>query len=66
MQSEDKSFKLLDDLNMENGLEIERIKKIEIKPGKLKIPKIIVNIIRKLVISEKYLHHILRHKKYCS
>ena len=60
----DKSFKLLDDLNMEKGLEIESIKKIEIKLKNLKIPKRIVNKIRKLVIPEKYLYHILRHKKY--
>lgn len=31
--------KLLDDLNMEKGLEIEEIKKMEIKLKKLKLPK---------------------------
>ena len=40
------------------------MKEIEIKLEKLKIPKTIVNIIRKSVIPEKYLHHILRPKKY--
>ena len=60
---EDKSFKLLGDLNMENGIEIERMKEIKIKLEKLKIPKTIVNRIRKLVIPKRYFHHILRHKK---
>ena len=40
-----KSFKWLDDVNMEKGIEIEKIKKIEIKLEKLKIPKKIFNII---------------------
>ena len=34
---EHKNFKLLDDLNMEKGNEIEEIKEIETKLGKLKI-----------------------------
>ena len=51
---------------MEKGIEIERIKKIEMKLEKLKVSKTIVNAVRKLVISEKYLHYILRHKKYCT
>ena len=50
---EDKNFKLLNDLNMEKGFEIEEMKEIEIKLEKLNIPKPIVNIIRKLVISKK-------------
>ena len=36
---EDKSSKLLGDLNMEKRIEIEEIKEIEIKLEKLKIPK---------------------------
>ena len=63
---EDKSSKLLRDLNMEKGIEIEQIKEIEIKLEKLKIPKTIVNTIRKLITSEKYLYHILRHRRYCA
>ena len=50
---------------MEKGLEIERIKKPEIKLEKLKIPKTMVDAITESVISKKYLYHILRHKKYC-
>ena len=42
-----KSSKLLGDLNMEKGIEIEEIKEIEINLEKLKIPKTIVNAIRK-------------------
>ena len=30
------------------------------------MPKIRVSTIKKLVISEKYLYHILRHKKFCT
>ena len=45
-----KSSKLLGDLNMEKGIEIEEIKEIEINLEKLKIPKTIVNAIRKLNI----------------
>ena len=63
---EDKSSKLLRDLNMEKGIEIEQIKEIEIKLEKLKIPKTIVNTIRKLITSEKYLYHNLRHRRYCA
>ena len=55
---------ILDDLNIEKRLEIREMKEIEIKLEKLKISKTIVNIIRKSVIPEKYLHHILRPKKY--
>ena len=62
---EDKSFKLLGDLNMEKGIEIEEMKEIEIKLEKLKIPKTIVNTIKNLIISEKCLYHILRHRRYC-
>ena len=60
-----KSSKLLSDLNIEKGLEIEEIKEIEIGLEKLKIPKTTVNTIRKLIIPEKYMHHILRLKRYC-
>ena len=59
---EHKSGKLLGNLSMEKGIEIERIKKIELRLEKLTVPKAIVNAVRKLVISEKYLYHILRHK----
>ena len=45
-----KSSKLLGELNMEKGIEIEEIKEIEINLEKLKIPKTIVNAIRKLNI----------------
>ena len=34
------------------------MKEIEMKPEKLKIQAIIVNTIRKLIITEKYLYHI--------
>ena len=51
---------------MEKGFEIERIKNIEIKLEKLKIPKTIVDAITKSVISKKkkYLYHILRLKSW--
>ena len=42
-----KSPKLLSDLNMEKGTEIEEIKEIEIKLEKLKIPKTIFNTVKK-------------------
>ena len=58
---EHKSSKLLGDLNIKKGIEIEEIKEIEIKLEKLKITKVIVNTIKKLIISEKYLPHIFRH-----
>ena len=51
-----KSSKLLSDLNMEKGIEIEEIREIEIKLEKLKIPKTIATTIKKLIITEKYLH----------
>ena len=51
---------------MEKRIEIDEIKKIEIKLEKLKIRKAIVNTIRKSVIPEKYSHHIVRHQKYCA
>ena len=55
--------KLLDDLNMEKGLEIEEIRKMEIKLKKLKLPKEIK--IKKLLLQKilgKYLYHISRQK----
>ena len=61
-----KTSKLLEDINMEKRIEIEEIKEIERKLEKLKIPKTIVNIIKKIIISEKYLYQILRHKTYCA
>ena len=33
---------------------------------KLKMLKLIVSIIKKLVVLEKYLYHILRHGKFCA
>ena len=56
--------KLIGDLNMEKGLGIEKIKRLEIKLEKLKISQTIVDTIKKSVISEKYLHNISRHGKY--
>ena len=51
---------------MKKGIEIERMNEIEIKLEKLEIPKTVIKIIKKIIISKKYLHHILRHKKYCA
>ena len=59
-----KISKLVGDLDMEKRFEIGRMRKIEIKLEKLKMPKTIVDAITKSVISKKYLYHILRHKKY--
>ena len=53
-----KISKSLKDLNIEKGIEIGEIKETDIKLKKLKIPKTIT----KLVIPEKYLQQILRHK----
>ena len=39
---------------MEKGFEIEEIKVIEIKIERLKIPKTIVDTIKKLIISDLY------------
>ena len=50
---------------MEKEIEIERIKKLEMRLKKLKVSKTIVNAVGKLVISEKYLYHILNHEKLC-
>ena len=57
--------KLLDDLNMEKGLEIEEIRKMEIKLKKLKLPK-------KIKIKNRYYKKfqeniciIFQGKKYC-
>ena len=61
-----KSSKLLGEFNMEKEIEIEEIMELELKLEKLKILPAIVNIIKKLIISEKYLHHILRHRRYCA
>ena len=61
-----KSSKLLGDLNLKKGFEIEEIIEIEIKLEKLKIPTTVINTIKKSIISEEYMHHILRHRKYCA
>ena len=47
---------------MKKGIEIDRMNEIEIKLEKLKMPKSIINTIKKVIISKKYLCHILRHK----
>ena len=60
-----KSSKLLSDLSMEKGTEINEIMEIEMKLEKLKIPTTMISTIKKSIISEKYMHHILRHRKYC-
>ena len=57
--------KLIGDLNMEKGLCIKKNKKKKIKLEKLKVSKIIADTIKKSVISEKCLHHISRHRRYC-
>ena len=57
---------LINHLNIEKGLEIERIKKIEIKLEKIKLSKTIADTIKKSVISEKCLYHISRHRRYCA
>ena len=54
--------KLIGELNMEKRLDIE---KIEIKLQKLKISQILLDTMKKSVISEKCLHHISRHRRYC-
>ena len=61
-----KGSKLLGNLNIEKGIQIEAIKEIEMELEKLKIPKTIVNAIKNLIISEKYLGRILRQRKYCA
>ena len=60
-----KSFKLLSDLNIEKGIEIEKIMEIEIKLEKLKMPMTMINTIKKSVISEKYMHQISSQRIYC-
>ena len=60
-----KSFKLLSDLNIEKGIEIEKIMEIEIKLEKLKMPMTMINTIKKSVISEKYKHQISSQRIYC-
>ena len=56
--------KLINDLNIEKRLEIEEIKKMEIKLEKIKLLKIIPDTIKKSVISDICLHHISRHRRY--
>ena len=58
--------KSTNDLNVEKGLGIERIKKIETKLQKIKLSKTIADTTKKSVISEKCLHHISRHRRYCA
>ena len=53
---------LIYDFNIGKLLEIERIKEIEIKLEKIKVSIIIADTNKKSVISEKYLHHILRQR----
>ena len=61
-----KGSKLLGNLNIEKVIKIEEIKEIEMELEKLKIPKTIVDTIKKLIISEKYFGRILRQRKYCA
>ena len=56
--------KLINHLNIEKELEIERINQMEIKLEKIKLSKAIADTIKKSVISEKCLHRIWRHRKY--
>ena len=58
--------KLINHLNIGKGLEIWRIKKTEIKLEKITLSKTIADTIKKSVISEKCLHHISRHRRYCA
>ena len=60
-----KSFKLLSDLNIEKGIEIEKIMEKEIKLERLKMPMAMINTIKKSVISEKYMHQISSQRIYC-
>ena len=61
-----KSSKLYGDLNMEKRFEIEEIKELETTQENLKIATTMINAIKKPVISEEYMHHILRHRRYCA
>ena len=54
--------KLINDLNIEKWLEIERIKKKEIKLEKIKLSKTVVDTIKKSVVSKKCLYYIWRQK----
>ena len=59
-----KSSKLLSDLNMEKVFKIEEIMETEMELGKLKMPTTVINTTKKSIISEEYMHHILRHRRY--
>ena len=58
--------KLINSLNIEKRLEIERIKKTKIKFEKIELLKTIADTSKKSVISEKCLCHISRHRRYCA
>ena len=58
--------KLINSFNIEKRLEIERIKKTKIKLEKIELLKTIADTSKKSVISEKCLHHISRHRRYCA
>ena len=58
--------KLINSLNIEKRLEIERIKKTKIKLEKIEPLKTIADTSKKSVISEKCLRHISRHRRYCA
>ena len=66
IEGESKATKLLTDSNFEKGLKIDEIITIEIRLENLKIPETTINAIKKSIILTKYLHPILRHKKYCA
>ena len=53
---------------MEKGFEIEEIMAIEMKLEKLKTTATttVINKIKKSIISEEYMHQILRHRRYCA
>ena len=38
---------------------------IEVKPEELKVPITRINVVKELMIPEKYLYHTLQLKKYC-
>ena len=61
-----KSSKLLSDINMEKVIEIEEIMVVEMKLENLKILTTVINAIKKSIITEEPMHHILRHRRYCA
>ena len=62
--TEYKISKSLYDLNFERGREIDEMMEIEVKPEELKVPITRINVVKELMIPEKYLYHTLQLKKY--